>query len=510
MVATRKYSDTALSRETARRDAADALLLQPEELILGRYRPLETLGSGGYGTVFSAWDEQLKRRVAIKEIPLSPADAQTTSKDSLGLAEARTAAMLTHPNIATVYDFVSNHEGAYLIMEYIDGITLADIPSSALNDDTIASLAKSIGSALIHAHKNGVLHLDIKPRNILINHDGRVKIIDFGLALLSGTTGHGSAGGGTIGYMPLEQLRDKPASKETDEWAFAAVMYELCTDECPYANVAGSGASFQQMLHAQETDEPALLETGDAVLDAVFATALSRDAEDRYPGIKKFNEALLDRLGDERIGRKELQSVVEELTDDQTDEDRLEETRLERERAVDRSIVSAKTIWLTIWRIMVGGITATAVYHLFGYYRLSHALGAGAATSDGVPVPLLVGIILGALVGIAPRLGSVLSGLVLALLLGAAGQWAIASIALPICCSWWFFIARKSNAVASIGTLLVCFAVEANFSSSSSLQSLFPHLFRDNLAWMNLFLALAYIVTALVGALSMSRRKEQA
>lgn len=140
----------------------------PQELLLGRYRVLERRGTGGFGTVCTCWDTRLMRRVAIKRMPLA-AETGTTAQEAL--AEARTACMLGHPNIVTVFDFEADGAYAYLVMEYVDGLNLAEllarVEGGRLTPEECAHVLSSVARALDFAHENRVLHLDIKPTNIM-------------------------------------------------------------------------------------------------------------------------------------------------------------------------------------------------------------------------------------------------------------------------------------------------------------------------------------------------------
>ena len=316
--------------------------MNENDLILNRYRVLEQLGSGGFASVYRAFDERITRRVAIKVLPLKTTAGKDASKNAeqklneaalIGLEEARVAAMLSHPSIVTLLDFeVDADRGvAYLIMEDIDGITVADIPSDYLTDEVISAILKAVAEALIFAHSNGVLHLDIKPANVLISHDGQVKLADFGLAQLSqmrrGRKGHGKAVAGTIGYMPLEQLSGEEVSEETDQWALAALIYELLSDEYPYhEEVSKKRITVDSMLKAQEADEVALLDLGDVVLEGIFARALARNPDARFESVKDFYDTLLPELGDRpaaTAGKRELKKIVPEIASDEPDEDDL-------------------------------------------------------------------------------------------------------------------------------------------------------------------------------------------
>ena len=162
-----------------------------EEVLLGRYRVIERRGDGGFGTVCTCWDKRLQRRVAIKRMPL--ADWGTTAEEAL--AEARTACMLSHPNIVTVFDFESDGIFAYLVMEYVDGLNLAEllgrVEGGRLTPEECAHVLQSVARALAFAHENRVLHLDIKPTNIMIDRQGVVKLADFGMATLASAAGYG-------------------------------------------------------------------------------------------------------------------------------------------------------------------------------------------------------------------------------------------------------------------------------------------------------------------------------
>ena len=176
--------------------------------LLGRYRILEQRASGGFGSVAVCWDTRLQRRVAIKCMPLFSDDGSGAMASTVdeALAEARTSSMLSHPNIVTVYDFEWDGENAYLVMEYVDGVTLGEllarVEGGVLMPAEVSHLLGGVMSALAYAHENGVLHLDIKPANIMIDRSGTPKLGDFGMASLASAAGYGGARGGTVGYMP--------------------------------------------------------------------------------------------------------------------------------------------------------------------------------------------------------------------------------------------------------------------------------------------------------------------
>ncbi len=247
-----------------------------------------------------------------------------------GLDEARTAAMLTDPNIVTVYDFEVQGQTAYLIMEYIEGITLTELLhdyADYLTLDMVAAVFGSVAHALEVAHENQVLHLDIKPDNVLINRQGQVKVTDFGLATLADAGGFGAAGGGTIGYMPLEQMRGVSLDARCDEWALASVTYEMLAGENPF--LAPDLARAESAIEDAELVLPSLCwdELDPAVDDVVFY-ALDPDREQRYDNVTDFAEEMEKFLGDPRTGHRELAVIVGDAQgDDEAEEEEERRTR---------------------------------------------------------------------------------------------------------------------------------------------------------------------------------------
>lgn len=337
-----------------------------DNLILDRYEPLGMAGEGGFGTVQIAWDPRIQRKVAIKTIKLTELDAyranlpgaqatssapepptfgrwhgvqpwsdflasedgkaeraagsepgpfpaQVTSLSHLpGLDEARTAAMLADSRIVTVYDFEIRDRFAYLIMEYVEGITLArlldDYPD-VLTLDMVTAVFDAMAGALSVAHAAGVLHLDIKPDNIIINLQGQAKVTDFGLATLADASGAGTTGGGTIGYMPLEQMRREHLDARTDEWSLASVLYEMLTGDNPFR--AGTLAEAEGAIENAELVLPSLCWEGlDGQIDDVVFYALDPDRDERYASVPDFAEEADKFLGDAEAGKGQLALVV--------------------------------------------------------------------------------------------------------------------------------------------------------------------------------------------------------
>ena len=291
-----------------------------QNLILNRYRPLEEAGAGGFATVLAAWDTRIQRRVAIKCLRLdgyaSPADARSP-REIPGLDEARTAAMLSDSHIVGVYDFDASCAQAYLIMEYMDGITLTELmrEEGALSLDVATCVFEAVAGALETAHENQVLHLDIKPDNVLINRQGQVKVADFGLSQLSHAAGYGRAAGGTIGYMPLEQMRLEACDARTDEWALAALTYEMLVGENPF-RAPGLDAA-EHAIEQAEVFVPSMVrgDLNEEIDEALFG-ALAIDRDDRFDSVELFADAMLPHMGDARRGARELAVLVGEACDD--------------------------------------------------------------------------------------------------------------------------------------------------------------------------------------------------
>ena len=293
----------------------------PGPLILDRYRPLGTAGSGGSGTVQICWDTRIQRRVAIKRIPIPESSPDGSIP---GLAEARTGAMLKHPNIVSVIDFETSGQEAFLIMEAIEGPSVAKLIDGThrgeMDLDVVAAVVEAVGEALDFAHENAVLHLDIKPDNILIDRSGTVKVTDFGISELSCSQGFGSASGGTIGYMPPEQMNGDDLDQRTDGFALAVVAYEMLTGRNPYnaRDLAGS-----LRLMQGPAPEPVSRMRRDTLpeLDEVLACAMDPEPGERFETVLEMVDELVPLLGSPEAGRQHLRALMEDDEAGEADEE---------------------------------------------------------------------------------------------------------------------------------------------------------------------------------------------
>jgi len=304
-------------------DAGQQPERRADELILNRYRVLESRAEGGFGTVEVCWDTRLQRRVAIKCIPLSaPGAATNASTIQEALAEARTSCMLSHPNIVTVYDFEADYDYAYLVMELVDGVTLGEllarVEGGALTPDETAYLLDSLADALDYAHENGVLHLDIKPANIMVDRKGIIKLGDFGMATLASAAGYADARGGTVGYMPPEQIRGGLVDERCDLFALAVVVLQSLTGKNPFAaRTADESLALIQKGGRGNMTVARLLGSAPPEAATGIAGALEQDPAYRTTSVAEFADACVDALGDPDQGVASLRELLEQLTDDE-------------------------------------------------------------------------------------------------------------------------------------------------------------------------------------------------
>lgn len=432
-----------------------------QNLILNRYRPLEEAGAGGFATVLAAWDTRIQRRVAIKCLRLdgyaSPADARSP-REIPGLDEARTAAMLSDSHIVGVYDFDASGAQAYLIMEYMDGITLTELmrEEGALSLDVATCVFEAVAGALETAHENQVLHLDIKPDNVLINRQGQVKVADFGLSQLSHAAGYGRAAGGTIGYMPLEQMRLEACDARTDEWALAALTYEMLVGENPF-RAPGLDAA-ERAIEQAEVFVPSMVrgDLNEEVDEALFG-ALAIDRDDRFDSVELFADAMLPHMGDARRGARELAVLVGEACDDgaDCDEGRGAASAFLPGRGgshaglsmIDRMAPRTKALIARLWAAVVCGFTA---------FEAAANIPA-CMTIAGRMEPAFWGVV-GVAVAAAlawPGAGAAFAvgALVVALALSGSPFWALALALAGV--AWLVLGGARHHACANVGTTAV-------------------------------------------------------
>ena len=288
--------------------------IPPEELILGRYRILKDHSQGGFGSVKVCWDRRLTREVAIKCIPLSNFDnpyLNTTMKEAL--TEARTCSMLSHPNIVTVHDFEVEDDMAYIVMEYLEGMNLEEIINSVeggcLTGDEAAYVLTCVSSALSYAHRNNVLHLDIKPANIIVTTDGRIKITDFGMASLSSAAGYADSRGGTVGYMPPEQIEGDLVDERSDIFALGCVMWKALSGKAPFV-ARSSDVSLNKILKGPKPSLSKDHPEYKGLCEDTLKASMCPDIIERFPSAEEMADILVPVLGNPTAGESSFRSML--------------------------------------------------------------------------------------------------------------------------------------------------------------------------------------------------------
>ncbi len=273
----------------------DAVLVSLKKL--GRYDLIRVLGRGAMGIVYEGRDPNLERRVAIKTVKVEDLTQETAEEyEARFLTEARSAARLQHPNIVSVYDSDRDLDIAYLVMEYIEGEDLKRHLDKGIRYSLEQSLKmiRDLLSALDYAHKQGIVHRDVKPANLLIEPGGRVKLTDFGVARIQNSSETTRTQGnmvGTLKYMSPEQVQGQKTDARADLFSVGVVLYQLLTDKRPF-----DGDNDFSIIHQIIGHTPAPPSSFNArlpsAIDAVVARALAKDRDQRFATARDFAAAL--------------------------------------------------------------------------------------------------------------------------------------------------------------------------------------------------------------------------
>ena len=290
---------------------------------LGPYEIQSPLGAGGMGEVYRARDARLNRDVAIKILPASfSADPDRLARFA---QESRAAAALNHPNILSIYDIGEEHGAPYVVSELLEGETLRDrLRDGAIPSRKTIDYARQIASGLAAAHEKGIVHRDLKPENIFITHDGRAKILDFGLAKFtrpeadaSGEAPTQQVAGtdagtvmGTVGYMSPEQVRGKPADARSDIFSFGAILYEMLSGKRAFHG----DSPVDTMSAILKEDPPDLTETNRNVapaLERIVRHCLEKNPAERFQSARDvaFNLGALTEIS--ATSRSGVQAIEE-------------------------------------------------------------------------------------------------------------------------------------------------------------------------------------------------------
>jgi eukaryotic-like serine/threonine-protein kinase len=271
----------------------------PTAKVYGHYRVQGRLGAGGMGVVYSAYDTVLEREVAIK-VMVDRGPVNRTARDLL-LREARAASSLNHPNICTIHEVGDSDGEAYIVMEQVEGQPLSSLcGTNGLSPDLVVRYGVQIADALAHAHEHGVIHRDLKSTNVMVTPEGRVKVLDFGLAARLRDSEFQEATSsklpltesrmvvGTLPYLAPELLRGEPAEPRTDTWALGVLLYEMASGTHPFRGRTAFELS-SAILREPPTPLPVSVPSS---LGTVILRCLEKSPGDRHQRASEVHSAL--------------------------------------------------------------------------------------------------------------------------------------------------------------------------------------------------------------------------
>ncbi|PZX07982.1 serine/threonine-protein kinase [Psychrobacillus insolitus] len=278
--------------------------------ISGRYKLLDMIGGGGMSNVYLAHDMILDRDVAMKVLRYDFSNQEELHRRFQ--REALSATSLTHPNIVNIYDVGEDGDIHYIVMEYVKGETLKEYiqNNSPISPNRCITIMKQLTSAIADAHNNNIVHRDVKPQNILLDEEGKVKITDFGIAMALSATSYTQTNSvlGTVHYLSPEQARGGTATKQSDIYALGIVLFELLTGELPFSGESAVSIALKH-LQSETPSIRAILPSIPQSLENVVIKATSKDPRDRYGTAEEMEADLATAMTPERANEEKF--VVE-------------------------------------------------------------------------------------------------------------------------------------------------------------------------------------------------------
>ena len=341
-------------------------------LFAGRYRLERKLGAGGMADVWLAGDQELGRRVAVKILHHRYAsDGQFVERFR---REATHAAGLSHPNIVSIFDRGEIDGSYFIVMEYVEGRTLKELLVSRgpCPVPVAVSYTRQILAALRYAHRNGIIHRDIKPHNVIVDREGRVKVTDFGIAR-AGTSQMTEAGSiiGTAQYLSPEQARGAPVEESSDLYSTGVVLYELLTGKVPFTGETPVEIAMKHLSQAPEAPS-AIRPEIPRDLDLVVLRALAKEPADRYRSASELDRDLELVARGEGVGRETAEAATVVLAGGGAVAERAAATQVrrtvrygggERYRAYEAPVAHGRAWWP--WLLALGALLALAVAGFF-------------------------------------------------------------------------------------------------------------------------------------------------
>ena len=326
-------------------------------VISGRYVVQAIVGTGGMAVVYRAFDKKKNRIVAIKVLrPEYESDEEFVRRFS---REAEAASKVSHENIVNMLDVGTDGDVRYIVMEYVDGQTLKDMirQQGFINPDTAIRMTIRILAAVDHAHRNGIVHRDIKPQNILVDSEGRVKVADFGIARLKATQtttveeGQGVSALGSVHYFSPEQAKGEVADEKSDLYSVGVVMYEMLTGQVPFDGETSVSVALKHVNEAPKSMREHREDISQA-LDEVVMRALCKDATKRYQSAAEMAADLRKCITNPEGGFVKYPRTPEEI---EKEREARRRKRAKDRRRVQQTFIAAATlitavlIAFTVW-----------------------------------------------------------------------------------------------------------------------------------------------------------------